>query len=85
MHSVGDGCYLLFVSPFVMTNVDSMINTKCQMLCNEVVINRQEDRWKMGDGIAINWLIDVGCTLADVGGGGSTVNTGLRRTRFYVS
>jgi hypothetical protein len=54
---------LLFVIGFVITNVDSMINTICQMICNEVVINRQEDRWKMGYGMAIDWLIAVGCTL----------------------
>jgi hypothetical protein len=84
MHFVGEGCYLLFVIGFVITNVDSMINTTCKMICNEIVINRQEARWKMGYGMAIDWLIDVGCTLVVVGGGGSTVNTVLRRTRYGI-
>ena len=47
MYFIGDGCYLVFAIDFVITTVDSMLNTTCHIIYNEVVRNRPEARGKM--------------------------------------
>ena len=84
MYFRGDGCYLVFAIGSVITVVDSMHNTKCNMIYNVFVINREEGRGKMGDDLRIDWLIPDSCTLVVVGGWGSSITMVLCHTSFGV-